>query len=1264
MKVYGKLSFAVCVFLMSFVLIYPKSVYAAGDDKRADEIRKKIEALQKKKGDIQKATVEKMSDKKPEGKSLEEIIARYENLMGSMCTKKSDRCADVLFTLAALYYDQSRDGYIKAREDYQRAMDAYDKNPRGKEPINPVPNYNKAAKMYRRLIREYSDFKSVFEAYYQLGTIYLVMGDLDSAKWALTLVVDKAPNSPRASSAHFRLADFSYMDHDFPRTLKHLEACNGEGLTPDNLGMVQYRKGEIYYNLGEFDKAVELFYGYVEKCDAGEYPKAEFRQEALEFMSVAFSDMPHGSDEAIKFFKKVGGKPYQDFVLYTVGMKNRIHGQNDDAIVSLQDALKKYPFYKDAPIAQQMLVECYVIKKDYIKANDAREKLVDTYWPGTEWYSRNANEKAVIDQSKNEVRKALAAIPLYYHGLAQKKKDKELYEKALKRYVEFSQKFPEDKWHNYEFSYYTAEIFNTMGEFEKAAQFFDAVAMADLKTFGAYKPEVDTLGMDQTAIEKEKKEEKSGPIAISQEDAGYNAVVALMNARKKAMAKGSVSEEQSFNLPETKKLLDYIHKYQARFPKSSNAAELCFVGADLFYTGKMYPDAIREYKIVIDGYPDSKFGQKALRMIANCYVNTGEFDLASGKYKEILRKTPQNAPDYQEVIDLAAGAMFKKAEAMKKSNNVVGAAETFKAISTEYPKSKVSDRGWFQAAECYIATNHYEQGAGVFQELAEKFPQSTLRENAFMRAAEAYKKVEKWDKAAIVYQAAAMAISKADYAIPSLSSAAEAYQKVNDFDNAGKMYELVFERYAKDAKTPQALYNAGLIYEKGKLYEKAIRAYGVLSQNFSNSEFAAEAYFSIGLCYEKMGKNTEMAGVFADFARKYENDKYKQIEALTKAGDAYYNMNDLGEAQKNYDLAVAIYEKFKGKTDIDIAIIAKAYYMKGECLYKLFTNISLAGNAKQVKKNLEDKEKALKDAAVPFSKAIEVGVEEWTVRGTYKIGLAFADFADAIENQNVEGSTEQKMAAKIKILMSLGKYYESAMKYFQKNIEWAYDQNIAGEYVNKSMDMFMKSLFLRANSIEKVGVILKASPIPRDLAPEEKKAYQEVLEEKALEAMDKALPLYEAAVQTAQQLGIATSSWLEKAKERIKEINPSSPALAIQITPHQYKQAQTPVATPAAVKEGGIKENASKNVASKDAGNKDVVKAAAAEEMPTAAPDESGAANFRDDAYMRNMKRIQNIMQMDLAVDDKVKQLKRIEIEAQREIQTEGDKIEELKKKL
>jgi tetratricopeptide (TPR) repeat protein len=1228
--------FQLSVFI-AFLICIIAGISNSYAQKDKEEILRKIKELEEKKKALAEKAKQSSESKRDKG-SLSEIIARYEKLMEG-CTKKSERCADVMFTLAQLYYDEARDAYIKAREEYAKAMDEYEKNPAGKkEPVNPIPNYSKCVQMYNRLIKEYSDFRTIDEAYFQLGNIYLVMGELDSSAWAMEMVVKTNPKGCRAAQAHFRLADFAYMQRDYPKALRHLESCQpAECFNADNLGMIQYRKGEINYNMGEFDKAVELFYEYVQKCDAGEYPKQEFRQEALEYMGIAFSDMPKGSEEAAKFFKRVGSKPYEDYVIYTIGMKNRIHGQTEDAINALQYALKRFPYYKDAPTAQQMLVECYIIKKDYEKANAAREKLVDYYGEKSEWYSKNASNKAVIEKARDEVRKALAAIPIYYHALAQKSKDKALYQKALSRYMEFCQKFPDDKWRNYEFRYYMAEIYNTLGEYLKSAENFDYVAMADLSTFGPYKEELDTLGMDQTEIEKQKKEEKSGPISISQEDAAYNAVVALMNARKKAMAKEGISDEASMNLAETKLIFDYIHKYQQKFAKSVNAAEISYIGADVLYSAKMYDNAIKEYKFIIDTYPTSKFALKSMRMIANCYVSTGEYDLALTKYKELLKKIDPKTPEYNEIIELAAGAMFKKAEAMKKSNNVLGAAEAFKSIANEYPKTKVAARGWFEAAVCYEATNNYDLAAATLKQLPSQFPNADLREKAFLRAAEDYKKIEKWKDAADVYQQAALTITKPDFAIPSLSMAAEAYSKVNDYENAGKMYELAYERYPKDSKTPLALYNAGLIFEKGKLYERAIRAYTVLTQNFPTSEYSPEAFFSIGLCYEKMGRNVDMAAVFTEFAKRYENDKYKQVEALVKAGDAYFNLNDYQEAQKDYQLAIQVYEKFKDKADMDIEAIAKAYFKLGEIHYKKFLDISLKGTKQQVTANLKEKEEALKNAAGPYAKAIELGVEEWTLRATYKIGMGFVDFADAIEDQSIEGTQEQKIAAKIKILQSLQKYYESALKYFQKNIEWAYQQNITGEYVDKSMDMFMKVLFLRANSLEKVGIILKTSPVPKDLSKEEKEAYIEVLEEKALEFMDKALPLYEEAIKIAADMGITQSQWINKIKERIQEINPSSEALNIEIKPREPKQV--------AYVEEPKSEGKGKKVKSSEA----------------SAPSQQQPVVFRDEQYQRNIKRIQNIMNMQIPIEDKIKQLKRIEMEAQKEIMEEQDKIQQLK---
>jgi tetratricopeptide (TPR) repeat protein len=1214
--------------LSSLLVAFPGTASAA--DKR-QELMEKIRKLEEQKNKLRAEAAKKNQSSKPVGKSLGQIIERYEKLLSNCTVKKSERCADVIYTLGGLYYDKGRDDYIKARERYEQDMESYERNPRGPEPVNPVPDYSQALGMYERLSSEYPNFPKLSEAYYQMGTIYLLMGDLDKTKDAFTVVVEKYPKSPRASGAHFRLSDLCYLDHDNSCAIKHLEKIKEAEVDVQTWEMVHYRKAEMYYNMGEFDKAVNLFYTYVEKCDAGMYPKREFRDMALEFMAISFSDMGNGGQEAINFFKKVGSKPFEPYVMYTIGIKNRTHGQFDEAIKALTTALKKFPYYKDAPVARQDLIDCYVVKKEHEKANEERVRLVDDYGPGSKWYEKNSNEAAVIEQSQAEVRRALGNIAIYYHALAQKKKSKDLYQKALTRYKEYFQKFPDDKWRNYEFNYNVAEIYGALGDCEKSAEHFNLVAMADLTTFPEYKADIDTLGTDQEDVEKQKKGADKGPVVISQEDAGYNVIVALDNCRKKKMAAEGLNDEKAYALPETQKLLEYTSQFQQRFPKSSNSAEVLYLAGNIHYSAKSYDKAAESFKKVVDLYPSAKITEKALRMLANSHSSAGQFDMAMGIYRQLLAKEDRGTPEYAEVLDLAAGSMFKKAEAIRKKGDLTGAADAYKAIYNEYPNSKVADRGWFEAAVCYEEAKNYEIAASLFQDLSSKFPKSKLREKAFMRAAEDYKKIEKWDLAAQVYQTAANVITKAEFAIPSLSSASECYQKNEKFDMAGKMFEMIYDRYQNDPKTPQALYNAGLIFEKGKLYPNAINVYDILAKRFPESEYAAEAFFSIGLCYEKMEQNDRMAEVFSEYASKFAADRYKQVQALTKAGDAYYNLGKIAAAKKNYIDATSIYEKFKKEADIDVSSIAKAYFMLGECSYKDFEVIKLAAKReKDMKELIKKKTKALEEPAKYYAKAIELGVAEWTVRATYMIGMGFVDMADAVNNQTLFGDATQKIAGKIRVLSSLDKYYEKAQEYFYKNIDWAHNQNIKGEFVTKSIDRFAEMMYLRGHIMEQVGIEFSSAPIPRGFSPEEIQAYKELLEEKRLQSMDAALPKYEEGVKAAAELKLGQNQWVEKMKDRISEINPNSTALTIQVSEWVPEENPTGSTAPEGVQSGAV----------------------------------PSAGQTGDPAFERSMARIQNIMNMAISAEDKIKQLNRIEMEAQRNIVMEEEKIKELKEKM
>jgi len=1194
--------------------------------KSKEEIEAKIRELEKKKQQEQANRMKAADANRPQGADLEAIITKYERLLDGCAVKKSDRCADVMYTLGSLYYDQGRDNFGRASEQHADAMKQYDRTGRGTPPTPPIPDYSKSLKMYWQLSREYPNFPKLPEAYFQMSQNYLVAGHLDTTRIILEQLCQRFPNSPRVSSAQFRLGELAFMDNNFTKAYEHFKKVKQNEIDIVSWEMNHYRLAECAYNTGDFDKAVEYFNSYVEACDANKYQKKEFREMALEYMAIAFSDMPNGVDEAIKFFKKNSGRPYEAQVIYMVGSKNRDHGQWDAAISALEGALKKYPMYKEAPLARQKLIECFVVKKEHEKANKERESLVDDYGEGSKWYTANSKERKVIDVARGQVRRALGDIALFYHGEGQKKKDKASFDKAMKRYNEFFSKFPDDKWRVFEYKYNVAEIYSSMGDCEKAADNYRFVAEEDVSKYPAYVNDVDTLGMDAEDLEKLKatKGDKTNPIAISQEDAGYNVIVALDMCRKKEMAKEGISEDKSYALPSTKKLLDYSMIFQRRFPQSNNAADALYLAGNIHFGGKNFNEAINAFKMVVDQYPKSKIHNNAARMLGTAYSSNNQFDMAMQTFKALLSRTPRDTKEYEEINELAAGAKYKEAENLKKNGNLAAAATAFQAIAAEFQQGKVAEKGWFEAGVCFEEMKDFEQAAAVFQQLPDRFPKGTLRESAYIRAAENYKKGGKFDRAAQIYLTAANQIPKAEFAIPSLSSASECYQKMNQYDMAGKMFELIYERYANDPKTPQALYNAGLIFEKGKHYHNAINVYETMASRYPSSEFAAEAFFSIGLCWEKLEEFGKMANSFSDYADKYTADRYKQVQALVKAGNAYFNMQNFTDSKNNYDKAVKIYEQYSKTSDIDVANVAEAYFRVGEIFYKKFEDIKLtAKNEKEMAGVLKQKTKALEEPAKYFAKAIELGVEEWTMRATYMIGKGFYDMAEAVANQTLFGNEVEKMGGKIKVLSSLDKYYDKAMEYFGQNIAWAKEQNLKGEYIEMSMQAMMEMAYKKGDILEQVGLLFKNSPVPKELQGEEREFYVMELEERYLKAQDAAMPVYENGMKMAKEIGIANSPWIDRIRERLAAINPESEWKDIQIVEWKPKERAKQF----------------------DAEGKEIM------------------AKGRDPEYDRGMRRISDIVNRDINVDEKIKQLNRIQMEAERNIQLEEQRISDLKAK-
>ncbi len=1140
--------------LLTLQFSLPSSVHGMTEQEKK---MKKLEDLRRKIAERKKKDAAK-NQEMVGNQNLGMIIKNYENYLRDNCQgKQSSRCADAMYSIGSNAYKKAQIDFVNAQKKYENDMDRWEKRPRGPEPIAPIPDYSKALNAYQDAVKMYPNYGKAAEGYFQMGAINMINSEIDAAQQAFLTLVKRYPKDPRAATSHYRIAELYFMKYKFGEALKHYNLVEGRFVTIDMKETVHYRKGEIYYSRGDLDKAVELLSGYVDNCDINVYPKKLLRGDAVDYLATAFADMGgDGTKKAIKFFKGKN-RTYEDTVIYNIGFKHYEHGQWPEAIEALTHAIQKFPNFDDAPKAQTNIVYSYVTDKKHEDANKARGVLVDTYGKHSRWVAAHSGQSIVLAKAENEVKKTLSSIGIYYHDKALREtelkdhdKAQEYYESAIKRYLEYVTNYPDEKWQVFEHWYDLAEAYNSIKNYERSAFYYDKVASAQLASYPKFTAELDTIGLEQEEIEKMKQAQKKSPVAISQEDAGFNAIVSMENMRKEQISSQGLDSIAAYRLPATAQFIEYIHNFQSRFPNGKNSAEVLFLAAGVMFTGHDYAATIKECQMINAAYgsQDSTF-RRATELMANAYAQNKQFQMAGVKYDTLITLYKNDPEKRNQLTLLASGAIFNNGMMHKENRQYTEAVPLFKSIVTRYPTADtVAVKGWLEAAICLDSAKQYEESALTYKELTTRFPQSEFVKNSFIEAANNYAKIDKNIEAAQTMQLAAKTVPDAEYAIPALSKAANYYKAAGKAEEGADMLYLGYQRYPNDKNSAGALYNAGLIYEDStvKNYTKAIEVYSILSDKFSTSEFAPSGAFSIGLCYEKMDERGKMATAFESYANKYTSKRESQVIALTKAAEARREMSTrskgkqsrtqfLAQAVRNLDMATQIYDKFHKDAGINPYEGAKAYFIQGEIYRDKVNSVRLDNvkNATAVKLRMKKKEEYLKPTIEAYTESIKQGTEVWTLRSTYAIAELYIGYAGTVRNQKIFGSEEEKVAAKIQIVGSLDPYYTKAMEKLDWIIRVSQDQGLTNEYVKKSEVMLTEMAYRRGNMVEEMGTLYRDAPVPYGLSEADEEAYYQALEEKYIQHVEAAYPRYEEGLGYVKNLHISHNEWADSIKTRL-----------------------------------------------------------------------------------------------------------------------------------
>ncbi|NLB64136.1 MAG: tetratricopeptide repeat protein, partial [Fibrobacter sp.] len=899
---------------------------------------------------------------------LEKNVQQWQEFVDGCKGRQDVRCANALHSLGTFTFRLEDLKHLQVMQKYEEEV-AWcadrDNKPAKCKNLDKLPkaNHQKSLGHFMDFIKKYpKDIKIPNVLYQAAAVLEATMEDEKAYRLRLKLVKEW-PNNGLVPKAWLRIGEYFFMNRKYRDAIKAYEKVTGfDNLTGKEAALAMYHLAESFYNIAEYETAAIKYYDYIVGSDRGKYP-SDLRQEAMDFMAASFADLDYGVEVASRFLK---GKKvaFKDSLYFRIGMKNKDHDRNEEAVECFNYLLNMNPNYVDAPLADIAMVEILVKQEKLEEAQAHRLNVVKRYTRNSPWHKTNQKYPESVKNAENAIRSAMLDIPQYHHANAAKitetgdvEAGKAEYRKAIKAYSDFLQRYAkEPTWDEFKVHTNLALVYQNLNEYDKAAERFNWIDDVDTTRYG-------------------RRHEGLGEL-IKKNEAAYNAVIMMDHNREKAKkAKAGDDDEKAYNLPETKSYFKQVDRYMAKWGKQKDAPTLAYNAAVVHYNAKQYGTAIRVLTQLRKDFPKHEHTLVISRMLAQANLENGNLDESQKEFEWLWTqyakvKETRNDSMAKEIDNSIAAVLFQKADKFVKEGKHEQGATAYLALVKRYPTAEFADRAVFEAGAAYESAKMNKAAAETFMLMPRQYASSPLTIRAIMRAAQAHIKDKNHREAAYTFLFITENFPKDSTAFNAIGWAAGVYNtaaeesktqadSANNKKLAAQTYEIAHKKYPKHEKTPQMLYSACISYEEALVTEEAIRCNKELVKSYPKSSYALDAAFSIPMAYQTAKKWSEAATEFVAFTRSYTSDKEKLIAAHYGAAKAYAELNDKKSAQTQFNNVLTSYEKHGLQiANADPSIPAEAAYALGEYIYDEMNEIDIKGNDRakqQAIKNLTAK---------------------------------------------------------------------------------------------------------------------------------------------------------------------------------------------------------------------------------------------------------------------------------------------------------------------
>ncbi len=913
-----------------------------------------------------------------------ELFLRMADLYAEKAFAYESKANDIALERRIL---EARDaGRVTEATRYERERDSY---------VRKQEEWQlKAIDLYRQIEANYPTYPDLDRVLYHLAFSLNVIDQGDEALGYYVRLATEHPESRYLPDALYNVGDYYFDENEFANAIVFYEKV---GNFPESrvYGLSLFKQGWCYYNLQNYERAFESFLAVIRYTDQlesqGKEVPLRLKEEAEGDLVLVYSHVGTAT-KALPFFKKVSPTGYLALgarlaELYTD------QGKFDDSSRLLQTIIREDPDSHRVLTYQRLIVSNAEKRGDKGQTAKEADRLIGLY----KKIAATAPED-FLDDEKKKLDELLRVMSTNHHAEYERFENEESLALAERLYGVYVEIFPTaadayDMRHNYGIL-----LFQQKKYAEAVVEFEQVIAM---NPQGQHTPDsaymallcyyqlITISGADDKGFDETELTEKEVPALEQKMVAACDRFVEIESAAMKPDEDAIAAARQRL-------------------------AEAKFAAAKILYDFNRFKDAVPRFRDIVLNHGDHKSARDAARLLLSSYHLTRDIrnlnrwaeqlagmpHLVTGELAGIIRRIRDRA-EYNTCFVFEGDKRYKRA------------AECFLVYTTTFPSSELLDKALYFAAANFDKAHLMERSIETFVELYNKQRSSPLAPAALFAVGKVYHH-------AVVY------------------------------DEAARYYEIYADKYPKGKFTEEALRYASIFRRSLGDYDLAITNLDTYLRLFPKQDNAPQIYFDIGVIHEKKRDWSKATEHFKSYLRKYGKKGPLDLDLLARLKIAqalarYKGERQQKQAMEEYEKLVTYFDKLpeerlKTGTLVGIAAVAEARFEMGERI--LERGLAIRISSKNLESAMKEKLEVLGEADRIFQDVYSFEHPQWQIAALNRVGVAFADLADAIEEAPIpkELTEEQKIIYQQDNAIRADKIRERAVEMFRKCLETAREQ--------------------------------------------------------------------------------------------------------------------------------------------------------------------------------------------------------------------------------